>query len=557
MRRRFAPLLATVVLAAGAASAAHGADQHLYTGAWPYEASLKYGNGNKIVVGKLNSLHVVWADADSGDIGYGYSIDIAGTPEDEGGGNSWDQRWWNPGAASMPTIAVDSTGKAHVVWILSANAEGVGKMFYTRQTQIGCVSNWCWTAPLQISASASEPSLVAQGAQLHLTWTNRYQVRYATWAAAAPPTGTVLGEIVHYSTCPETRFHQPSVAVVNSTPCQITPKIAFLVAAKEPQTFGLCVEGAQVGPRVFSRNMNNGVWNPVADFLTPLAPYSETDPDPVAFSLSLASNPGSQSLYLAWSDELGGSVRTLTTYSRGNAWVWGTPVPLSSQKRYVHVRGRNSSAGQFRIAASGPANGAYPQLTPSIWHGTGKWSNPSAPTFAWLEAPIFMTSTNFPEGLSPQGIFWQKCSGASPRELKAYGVFSDGSWPDLMLYETAPCTTPPVNDSVLMYLCEQAQHHKVVSLGRFVVYGTVRDMGSALDFGDGVVTALHDKGATVRTAEGGRMQVVWPSGKVLSSWENGFFVSAPAETLRVTSDIPYTIEDLGTLENEPPAPPRK
>lgn len=554
MLKRYVPLLAALVLAVGLPGTARAADQLLYTEMWPNEASLKYGNGNKIVIGKLNSLHAVFADIGSEAIGYLYSIDTVGTLADEGGGNSWESWWFNRSeTVSMPTVAVDSSGKAHVVWVEGANAGEVGKIFYSRQTQIGCTYNWCWTTPLKIVNSGTEPSLVAQGNQLHLAWTNRYQVRYTTFTASAPPTAAVLGDIVHYSVCPETRFFQPSVAIT-SVPCQNTPKIAFLVTVNEPQTFGICTEGAQVGPKVFSRNMTNGTWAQMGDFLTPLQPALPADP--AAHSLSLGSNPASQSLYLAWSDEIDGSVRTQTTYSRGPGWVWGVPqnLSLSGQKRYVHIRGRSPSAGQFRVAVSGPEAGSYPTLAPSVWYGTGKWSNPAAPTLApWLEGPVFMAGGDYPEGLTPQALFWRRCSGANPREVKSYGVFSDLSWPDLMVYESAPCNSPSVTDGVLMQLCQQLQPHTLVGLVHFVVHGTVRDTGSGLDFGDGVVTALDDKGALVTTAEGAKLQITWPAGgKVLSSWENGFFVSVPAESLRISSDVPYKIEDLGWLENKAP-----
>lgn len=547
-KKTFVPLLAALALGAAAPAPA---DPILLFDLFPPEANLQYGNANKIVVGKFNSLHAVYADPDSGEIGYFYSADQPGDPSDDGddGGHAWEYHYPVVDGASKPSVAVTSDGLAFVVWLQNANADGVGQLYYTRQTSLGCTFSWCWTTPQQVATVAAEPAIVAQGAQIHLTWTTRYQVRYLSFPAASPPPGPWFGEIVQYSVCPETRFYQPSVAVV-APPCRTPiPKVAFLVAANEPQTFGPCTEGTQVGPQVFGRDMTNGTWSSVGDFRTAVEPLSTP---PQAVSLSLASNPSAQSLYLAWSDEQNGNVRTQTTYSRGPSFVWGTPVPLSTQKRYLHVRARSSSAGQFRIAASGLPTGPYPALNPSAWYATGRWSNPAAPTLSWTESlPQWMVDSTYTEALSPQALFWRKCSGATPRELKAYGIFSDGSWPDLAVYEAAPCTSAPINDYVLYPLCA----HLTVAVAHVGPHTTGEV--TLLDFDEVQSVRASSTGAEVVTLSGTKLQVSWPSGKVLDSWDNGFAVAAPADTLRFSGDAAYKIEDLGEIGGKPAGKSRR
>jgi hypothetical protein len=133
----------------------------------------------KIVVGKNNSLHVVWCDTSkktkNRDIYYTSSID---------GGEHWGRDPVLPatnisntsGFSSEPTIAVDETGAVHVAWIDTARGEDHPDVFYARTT------GSLWTKPVDISFSlrkSTHPSIACSRGKTYLCWTDNSRKEFA------------------------------------------------------------------------------------------------------------------------------------------------------------------------------------------------------------------------------------------------------------------------------------------------------------------------------------------------------------------------------------------
>jgi hypothetical protein len=124
----------------------------------------------KIIVGKNNSLHVVWCDTSKGeknqDIYYSSSTD---------GGEHWAQNPLlpaidisnTPGLSSQPTIATDHEGVVSVAWVDTSSGVRSPDIFYCRYSQNS------WSKPVDISNSvriSSHPSLSCARAKCYLCW---------------------------------------------------------------------------------------------------------------------------------------------------------------------------------------------------------------------------------------------------------------------------------------------------------------------------------------------------------------------------------------------------
>jgi len=133
----------------------------------------------KIVVGKNNSLHVVWCDTSKGtknrDIYYSSSID---------GGEHWGKDPLLPatdisntsGFSSKPTIAVDETGGVHVAWIDTTRSEDHPDVFYAR------TAGTSWTKPVDISFSVRKSihaSIACSRGKTYLCWTDNSRKEFA------------------------------------------------------------------------------------------------------------------------------------------------------------------------------------------------------------------------------------------------------------------------------------------------------------------------------------------------------------------------------------------
>jgi len=123
-----------------------------------------------------NLAHVVWQEfiLGKGEIFYKRSVE---------GGVSWsglNRLTWNAGASAYPSIAADSSGSIHVVWM--DNTPGNYEIFYKRSTDSGIT--WSGLTRLTWNAGVSEFPVIATNSSgaLHVVWqeyvTGYYQIVY-------------------------------------------------------------------------------------------------------------------------------------------------------------------------------------------------------------------------------------------------------------------------------------------------------------------------------------------------------------------------------------------
>ena len=505
------------------------------------EPSLESGNANKVVVGKLNHLHAVFANPDSTtgitDIIYEHFNPLAQMQNQP---SVWDEyQLTSDGTSSLPALAVDSDGRAVVVWVSKPSAQSVlGGIYYRYQTTLHCES--CWSAPHQIVAAGTEPSIAVENGEVYLAWTTRDRVQFTSFQKWTPPSVPLwLGNVVDFTNCPNTKFHQPSIAYVHP-PCGITNlKIAALAAANEQSTAGSCHNPqTEVGPHVYERDNTTTNWSEVT-FLTPEVATStvQNQPDPAAVSISLNGSRLTGEFYLAWSDQLNGVKRTRLGHGSGAAWDFTALDPLA---HHVHVAAKGNAYGKFRLAVSGQG------WSPGAFTLTGKWS---AGQLTWTSGPLQIADATYPYVAHPQALYWSRCASNRLKEIKTYTEADDYLSDTLNevatdLTETGPVSCWQISTDVLPFPnCYQSH----ISIGQLAP-----GSGDAvlIDLGDtAAVTRLSPTGAEIAAFGGGTIHVTWAPGELLSSWENGFTVATSRSSVRISGsdDAHYTIEDLGLL----------
>jgi len=150
----------------------------LKEGAWSAPVNVSntpnYSLYPNVAVGEDGTVHVAWLNYTSGSFGDPETFYTAQAP-----GSGWskpvnisnDSHY-----SSKPRIAIDDTGRAHVVW------EG-GGIWYSSKSADGA-----WSSPLDIAAGVggSEPALAIDSAGIvHVTWRANDSIRYANNANRA------------------------------------------------------------------------------------------------------------------------------------------------------------------------------------------------------------------------------------------------------------------------------------------------------------------------------------------------------------------------------------
>jgi hypothetical protein len=501
--------------------------------------NLEFGNGNKIAVGRFNHLHAVFANLDANSL----TNDIFYVDMGYDTTNSTDPYLWTEnqlsfdGVSSQPSVAVDGSGLAVVVWVSRPSASNpLGGIWYVRQTTVNCPS--CWSQPRQIVYQGAEPSVAAANGTVHLTWTTGDRVQYTSFPIASPPSLPLwLGEVVDFTNCPNTHFHQPSIALA-FPPCQtLSVRIASLLSANEQAVSGTCHSAAtQSGPRVYERDGSTQTWSTVFQEVTSNTTANQTGPE--AVSISMNANRITGDFYLAWSDVQNGAGRTRVGHGKGI--TWDVSQPVSPQSHDVHVAARSGGvAGHFRLALGGPgwSTGAYTQ--------TGKWSG----GLTWTGPAITIPDSTLTLAAHPEAMYWSRCASNQLREIKTYTQAS--TWNNNWFSEVAIDPTPasPVNcfliavaNAVQLPNCYQS--HLLVAQ---MLVG--RDNAVVVDFGDTFSAAkLSETGAELTTLAGATIKVTWAPGEVLYSWANGFAVATSRKSVQFSSkDAGFTVEDLGVL----------
>ncbi len=507
MRQRSKGRWANRVFAILATSGALALSERPATANWwdaisylPGSNALEYSNGQKIITGRYNILHAVYQQY--GEILYSNSTD----------GFTWSApvQLACGVAGTNPAIASDSYGKLGVVWVDVAT----DSLYYV---------SWdgsSWSMPSQVVANGMEPSIVARGSSVHLTWSTGDAVRYATFPTLTP--ALVAGEVVESTACPGTTFRYPSITLV-ANPCNPPiPLVGFLLARDEQTSPPGCLNvTTSVGPRVWKRDNTLGTWNLSWSNLR-LNSAAGSSVEPVSFSISSRFSWGE--VYVGYSDVQNGVPRSEVGHGKGS--FWSAPVSISSQRQDVHVRASELSSspiGSFRVATNtdnGPSDYFDAEYRDGVWAGTGalSWTTPT-------------TLTTGPPAVHPHAHWWRRCSAGT--QVKTF-VFAEG--------DLATCTCPGGSGSFLgiegevvtpcpnvglttlpYYACHKVQLATgVVTTGSGSVLGV--DAAEA-----GVVKALTDRSATITTPSGGTITISWRTGRVVGSWDTGFTLSGATE----------------------------
>ena len=470
--------------------------------------SLEHSNGNKIAVGRFNSLHAVHEN--NSHIRYSTSAD----------GASWTPlTLLNPSglASGYPAIAADGSGHVGVVWVGSPDLNGLGTLYYSYKA----ATSTTWTRA-SLNVSGGEPSLVASGATMYLAWTQGQRVRFAQFPTLAPP-ATATGEVIESTTCLATKFSKPAVTVI-SDPCKpAIARVGYLVAVDEQASSGSCQSGVtRVGPHVAQRNNLSSTWSPIFDG-TRIS--SATNSSVESVSLSMSSNFTTGNTILAWSDVQDGAARTQLAHRQTASWVIS---PFNIQKQHVHVRvngASNAPASEFRFAWTGGGGFDLFLSTLTFWN-TATW--PAA-------APVWGTATS-PEnygGLTgrPQSLFWKRCSAGQLSKTNLYFEVEQPCFSFAVATDyttTSPCPSSTIGT---VKACPQ-----LAVLAATIMVGP-RAAGTILDFADaGVVTEIGALSATVRTDAGKTVLVSWSGGAVVASSDTTLTLTAPRSAVAIRGD---------------------
>ncbi|MDX1999198.1 MAG: hypothetical protein SF066_15890 [Thermoanaerobaculia bacterium] len=482
--------------------------------------ALAHSNGQKIVTGLGNKLHMVWEDF--GVIKYSQSTDGI--------------TWFGPTVLAcgspgrLPAIAADPAGKLAVVWVDNPTTS-LQYVYYDGAT---------WSMPMTIVADGDEPTIVARSGKVHLAWRTGAAdaIEYSSFTLTTPALITA-SETVDQAACGSDTYRLPSIAL-SLDPCKPPiPVIGYLFHTATP-----CVAGSTIGPRVCKRDNALGTWG-----MTWQDPRSSAATSVEPISLSVSSRFSARQIYVAYSDVQNSVARTKLGHGVGTTWTWDTPETIDNQKRHIHVRANESNSspvGTFRLARE-----LYQSY--SIDYRDGVWAATPAPVWStgW-------TGISFPSATRPHAHWWKRCSAGWQTELKLIAE-EDGTLcipcPPTMIgaeiNQVSPCPT-----SGPIVIGADPCHHVAVKVATHVSPGggpsvTVIDATDA-----GVFKGFTDKGATITTQNGGRIDVTWGQGaKVVESSDSSLSITAPADSVRfASSTVRFTVDKLGTFSGFDRAP---
>lgn len=481
---------------------------------------LEFSNGNKIMVGRFNTLHAVY---ESGAI-IKYTTSADGftwsTPANVSAGY---------GAADHGSIAIDSSGNIGIVWVASPGANGVGALYYASKTHAATAWN-----VVSLGVNGAEPAITGRGTTMYLAWTIVQMVQYASFPSLTP--GTLVVEILESSSCPNTGFRKPSITLIQNPCYPPIPRVGYLYFSDEQATGGACQAlNTLVGPHVCQRNNVSSTWAMIYDGTQSSLAAGSVEP----ISLSLSANFSTGNTFLAWSDEQNGTARTLLAHGNPNTWTAST---FDADRHHVHVRANgasNAPATQFRLAWTG---GGFSDefFNWDTHYDTATWPG-AAPAWA---GSVHLSAYGGYTG-RPQGVFWKRCASGLYFTTQAYFEAEPACSSAFVATDfetTSPC--PPVTPGpIVAYPCK----YLAVAIARMPLGYTV---GTAIDTTDlGVITRLDRSSAYVTTDRGQTVTITWSSGEVVASADTSLTLSAPREEVTITSrETNFKTEDYGYLE---------
>lgn len=512
-RRGWAPGL-LVVLALMAAARDGAADPYFLFDTLSTDSPLASGNASKVVVGLFNRLHAVYVSG--GTVYYTASSN----------GAEWDTPVpISTTAASDPAIAVDSAGKVGVVWV------HFGSLYYSYH--LPGDPDWTFTS---LGLSGAEPALAAGAGTMHLTWSAGQRLRYTTFPPDAPT--PLPPEAVDTTTCGG-QFRKPSIVLTASASPSCPPSdvtIAYLAQGVAPG----CVNS--VGARV-RRRASPGSW----PLLYSNVPSTSSMIASSLVSLSLGANRATGDLFLAWSDKLSGTARTVL--ARGKNTLWAS-VPMSATARHVHVRAASSLAApatQFRLAWTEAGSGGDPFYGPATYLGTATWAAFVPESLTWTDTTLLSTIG----AGRPQAVFWRRCLTSTPSpvfaETRAYfeATAASGGGRTIATSYLTSAGCPAVTIGSGTACAGPAIPVAGVTLPGLTTPGTVVDLGEV-----GAITRLSPGAATVTTPDGRAVTVTWRTGEVVASSDTTLTLSAPRADVAVSSaDVAFTLVELGQLRD--------
>lgn len=492
---------------------------------WPISIggrALEHSNGDKIVVGRFNSLHVVYQSGQI--IRYGSSLD----------GATWTAPVSLSGSdpSKYPALASDTTGALAVVWVSNIGSNGLGTIRYAYKP----ASSTTWTTST-LTTGGTEPAIVARNGVAHVAWSTIQMVQYAQFPTVSPPaTPLSSGEVIESSSCPNTGFRKPSITLIQD-PCNPPiPRVGYLYYSDEQATSGVCQDLAtHVGPHVCQRHNPSSSWSLIYDGTNVDTNPSSTI-DPVSCSISANFNSGDT--FLAWSDEQTGVKRTMLAHGLGMSW---TAAAFDNQRHHVHVRAANSSSAPatlFRFAWVG--GGGWDEFfSLNAYYDTATWTGA---TPAWIE--------QFDLGPAaagrPQGVFWSRCASGTYATTNAYFEAEQVCAAADIATDYAPPSGACPPTSIPHAMLNPCQEYAVA----VATLNTAQGPRTLVDTAQlGTVIRFGRSSAVISTDGGGTVTATWPANAaVVSSSEEGFAIAGPKNSVRFSSnDVRFQVQDFGTL----------
>ena len=485
----------------------------------------EFANGDKVVRGRMNTLHFVWEDG--GLIKYSSSND----------GISWTTtELVAPGLSSaLPAITSDSNGTLVVAFVGNPNSDGIGTIEVARK-EWGSSS---WTYQTVVN-SGTQPDVQAKGGKVHLVWTTIARVQYTQFQTTSLPAPMDFGEEVEISGCEGTGFLQPSVALTRED-CDLTVKLGYLRFSDErtnPDTN--CVSLiTEVGPRICSRDLA-GVWTLEWDDLTQaIDPAQGIE----AISFSMNANYTGAHVFAAWSDATDGVERTMIAHGKNGAW---SAEQHSSIAHHIHVAAnpRSSTAG-FRLAWSRRWLFGFPPFADvDASYRTGAWPAGASPT--WDEPTPIQLNVSQGGGVveRPHAVYWYKCSLGSYDTVEAIGLFEtacDAPAHRSHMHLNEPCPPPT---GIIVKDCWEPMA---------TVKSHASSMGLEIDYGDlGAPYVVRPQEILFRQRMAGRTvysRMRWTRGRIVDSWEGGMRIDDASASFYATSpDLSIRLEQLDRSE---------
>lgn len=517
MSRQGLWIVVFVLLGASSASAnPHWLDPKLVNG----EPALEHGNGNKIVVGRFNTLHAVFKRYSY--IRYTTSID----------GHAWtepthlnadDDEYPNPLPSSQPAIAVDGAGSLGVVWV--GNPNGFGPLYYAYKT----AASTTWTR-VPLGVTGTEPAIIGSGKLMYLTWTEVNKVRFAKLTTLSPP-AVLAAETIEQTSCTGTGFRKPAITLIQD-PCRPPiVRVGYLYYRDEQSASPPCFDGmARIGPKVRERSSSSSTWNLV--YQDTVDSFFSSSVEPIA--LSMSSDFSSGRTFLAWSDSTNGSARTKLANRQPGGWV---AAPLANERRHVHVRAGGSvtvPSTEFRLAWTKSETATDEFFNTTTTRMVGSWTG-AAPVFP--ETVSLTTwigdTTQFFRAARPQAFRWRRCAGGSYASTNAYFEADGASFQVFVATDysvMAPCpTVGPV-------LGVASPCHKFEALAATLGTG-VDGPKTVMDVGD--IGAIVEVGATyarVSTPDQRTAWITWSSGRVLATSDTTMTIAVPRSAVAVRGE---------------------